>query len=84
MRINILNDINSETFSVTLEIRKVNDDIIYKVSFDDMRMREKYGTFEIIKGIDFWKLPLTNDRDLISISSKIIYGIMESENDPEN
>ncbi|WP_298511102.1 hypothetical protein [uncultured Kordia sp.] len=79
MRINVLNDINSEIFSVLLEIREVNGEVIYKVTFDDIRMREKYGTFEIVKGLDFWKLPMTNDRSLISMSSEIIYGIMELE-----
>lgn len=47
-------------------------------------MQEKYGTFEIVKGFDFWKLPSKNDTDLISISSKIIYQIMEFENSQAN
>ena len=84
MRINIISDLNSETFSISLKVSEQNNETIYKVTFDDKRMQEKFGTFEIVKGRDFWKLPSRNDTDLISISSKIIYQIMELENSQEN
>ena len=80
MKISILNpNNNSETFFATVTTSPNNNEITYKVIFDDRRVRERYGSFEITKG-ESWKIPITKpDLDLLSVTSRIIYEIMEKE-----
>ncbi len=39
MRINIISDLNSETFSISLKVSEQNNETIYKVAFDDKRIQ---------------------------------------------
>ena len=42
-------------------------------------MVERFGTIEIKKGFDYWKFPISNERDSISVVSNLIFSIMEME-----
>lgn len=79
MKLKILNSVNNETFTANSTTEENSSTTIYSIKFDDLRMAEKYGTIEIHKGVDFWRVPTNNDRDLISISFKFIEAIMEAE-----
>ena len=83
MKLNILNSVNNETFTANAIVTEVSNVKVYSIMFEDDRMAKRFGTIEISKDTDFWRVPSNKDRDIISISFKLIDAIMEIEFESE-
>ena len=75
--------LNSESFSANVFLTEKEEEMFYKIEFDDRRMTDRFGMIELIKGHKFWKIPVTSDIDTISIAFRLIEAITNAETTSE-